>query len=60
MDAIEEAALLAEFELVPRMLNGQLVYGWQRGTDTRFPCFLTEREAVSYMEDRLRRMRVFA
>jgi hypothetical protein len=41
------------------MLNGQLVYGWQRGTDTRHKCFLTEREAVSYIEDRLRRMRVF-
>jgi hypothetical protein len=59
VDTIEEAALL-EFELVPRMLNGQLVHGWQRGDNTRFPCFLTEREAVAYMEDRLRRMRVFA
>jgi hypothetical protein len=58
MDAIEEAALL-QFELVPRMLNGQLVYGWQRGDNTRFPCFVTEREAVSYVEDRLRRMRAF-
>jgi hypothetical protein len=31
----------------------------RRGDDTRGPCFLTEREALSYMADRLRRTAVF-
>jgi hypothetical protein len=31
----------------------------RRGDDTRWPCFLSEREALSYMADRLRRTTVF-
>jgi len=38
---------------------GQWVWGWRRGDDTRWPCFLSEREALSYMADRLRRTAVF-
>jgi hypothetical protein len=29
------------------------------GDDDRHPCFLTEREALAYMADRLRRIAVF-
>jgi hypothetical protein len=35
------------------------VWGSRRGDDTRWPCYLTEREALSYMADRLRRTAVF-
>jgi hypothetical protein len=31
----------------------------RRGDDTRFPCYLSEREALSWMADRLRRTAVF-
>jgi hypothetical protein len=37
------------YELEERPLNGQWVWGWRRGDDARHPCFLTEREALSYM-----------
>jgi hypothetical protein len=47
------------FQLEERPLRGQWVWGWRRGDDTRHPCFLTEREALSYMADRLRRVAVF-
>jgi hypothetical protein len=42
------------------MLKGVLVYGWARGDDERWPCFLERRLAVSWMRDRLVRERVFA
>jgi len=45
--------------LEERPLRGQWVWGWRRGDDTRWPCFLTEREALSYMADRLRRTAAF-
>jgi hypothetical protein len=47
------------YELEERRLNGRWVWGWRRGDDTRHPCFLTEREAISYMRDRLTRIAVF-
>ena len=47
------------FELEERPLHGQWVWGWRRGDDTRFPCYLSEREALSWMADRLRRAEVF-
>jgi len=31
-----------------------------RGDDGRWPCFLTRREALNWMADRLARVRVFA
>jgi hypothetical protein len=34
-------------------------HGWARGDDDRWPCFLEERQAVSWMRDRLTRGRVF-
>jgi hypothetical protein len=53
------AAAERGFELEERPLRGQWVSGWRRGDDTRWPCFLTEREALSYMADRLRRAAAF-
>jgi hypothetical protein len=47
------------FTLEERPLRAHWVWGWRRGGDTRHPCFLTEREALSYMADRLRRTAVF-
>jgi hypothetical protein len=38
---------------------GQWVWGWRRGDDTRFPCCLSEREALGWMADRLRRIAAF-
>jgi hypothetical protein len=47
------------FELEERPLRGQWVWGWRRDDDTRFPCYLSEREALSWMADRLRRAAAF-
>ena len=47
------------YELEERPLAGQWGWGWRHGDDTRHPCFLTEREAISYMRDRLTRIAVF-
>jgi hypothetical protein len=54
-----DAAAEQGFTLEERPLPGQWVWGWRRGDDTRWPCFLIEREALSYMADRLRRSAVF-
>jgi hypothetical protein len=58
MQVIEQARERG-FELEERPLRGQWVWGGRRGDDARWSCFLTEREAVSYMADRLRRTAVF-
>jgi hypothetical protein len=55
---VRTAAAERGFELEERPLRGQWVWGWRRGDDTRFPRYLTEREALSYMADRLRRTAV--
>jgi hypothetical protein len=56
---IREAARDQGLELEERPLRGQWVWGWRRGDDTRSPCYLSEREALSRMADRLRRVAVF-
>jgi hypothetical protein len=58
MDVLEAAAERG-FELEERPLRGQWVWGWRRGDDAGWPCFLSEREALSYMADRLRSTAVF-
>jgi hypothetical protein len=58
MQVIEQARERG-FELEERPLAGRWVWGWRRGDDTRHPCFLTEREAISYMRDRLTRIATF-
>ena len=47
------------FELEERPLQGRWIWGWRRGDDMRFPCYVSEREALSWMADRLRRTAVF-
>jgi hypothetical protein len=42
------------------MSAGQWAVSWVRGGDDRWPCFLEERQAISWMRDRLSRGRVFA
>ena len=46
------------YELDEKPLDGIWVWAWRRGDDERHPCFLTEREALSFMEDRVRRSAV--
>jgi hypothetical protein len=57
-EVIDEAAELG-FEPVDRMVKGRLVFGWARGDDERWPCFLERRLAISWMADRLMLTRVF-
>jgi hypothetical protein len=58
MDTIEEAAARG-FTLHESYVAGRDVWAWRRGDDHRHPCFLSEREALSYMADRLRHIAVF-
>jgi hypothetical protein len=53
----EEAA--EGFELVERTSTGVAAVRWARGYDDRWPCFLEERQVISWMRDRLTRGRVF-
>lgn len=48
------------FEMIEKPLNGKWVIGWARGDDERWPCYLEMRQAISWMRDRLQRIRVFA
>jgi hypothetical protein len=57
-EALHEARIDG-FVLVERMSAGQWAVGWARGDDDRWPCFLEERQAFSWMRNRLRRGRVF-
>jgi hypothetical protein len=59
-DDVLDQALADGFELEERPLQGRWVCGWCRGDDTRYPCFLTRREALDWMQDRLHRIAVFA
>jgi hypothetical protein len=58
VDVIEQARRQG-FELEERVLGDAWVHGWSRDGDERWPCFLTEREALSWMDDRLRRTAAF-
>jgi hypothetical protein len=59
MDDVLDAAFERGFELDEKPLDGRWVWAWHQGDDWRHPCFLTEREALRYMEDRLRRIAIF-
>ncbi len=48
------------FELVERPIAGQWCWGFVREGDERYPAFLEQRQAVSYMADWLGRGRAFA
>jgi hypothetical protein len=57
-EIIEEAEA-AGWSLVERIVRGEWVWGWARGDDERWPCYCERRLAVSWMQDRLVRERVF-
>jgi hypothetical protein len=62
---IDETDLIAraasrDFSFVQRETDtGQLVWAWRKGEDTRYPRFLTRREAFAWMEDQLGRGAAF-
>ncbi len=58
MDVIAEACERG-FELEERVLGDAWVWGWARGDDDRWPCFLEHRLALSWMDDRLGRIGIF-
>ena len=58
-DEVVEVAREQGFEIIERQVNGRWCVGWARGGDERWPCFLEERLAVSWMRDRIRRQGVF-
>jgi hypothetical protein len=59
--AVDVRAAAAErgYQLDKKPLDGRLVWAWHRGDDDRHPCFQTEREALTYMEDWLQRVAMF-
>ena len=48
-DEVLDRARADGFELIERMSAGQWAVGWARGDDDRWPCFLEERQAISWM-----------
>src|SRR5215216_3737336 len=56
-DEVIDQARAEGFELIERISGDQWVQGWARDGDELGPCFLTEREALSWMSDRLQRSR---
>jgi hypothetical protein len=56
---VREAARDQGFTLEERPLRGQWVWEWRCHDDTRWPFYLSEREALSWMADQLRRAVVF-
>jgi hypothetical protein len=60
-NTVEERAEAAGYRLARRSLRGQLVWWWQvtsEPDDTRQPCFLERRQALSYMDDMLDRLAI--
>ena len=58
---VEDRAATAGYRLAQRRLNGRLVWWWQLFADpedTRQPCWLERRQAISYMQGVLRRVTV--
>ena len=60
-DDVLEAAVDEGFDLHERLAGdvGPECWGWHRGDDDRWPCFLERRQAISWMGDRRRRSGVF-
>jgi hypothetical protein len=58
---VEDRAEAAGYRLARRSLQGQLVWWWQviaDPDDTRQPCWLERRQALSYMDDMLDRLAI--
>ena len=55
-DEVLEAAATEGFDLHERITphTGHEAWGWHRGDDDRWPCYLERRLAISWMRDRLR------
>jgi hypothetical protein len=60
-DDVLDAAAAQGFDLHARIASytGDEAWGWHRGDDDRWPCFVERRLAISWMADRLRRAGVF-
>ena len=58
-DEVIDQAATDGFELGERVVGDAWVWGWARGDDERWPCFLERRLALDWMRDRLTRGRVF-
>jgi hypothetical protein len=56
---VRAAAATEGFELDEKPLDDRWVWAWHRGDDWRWPCYLEERQALSWMADRLRRQGIF-
>ena len=59
-DEVIDQAALDRFELEERACQDAWVWGWARGDDSRWPCYLEQRQAIDWMRDKLSRGRVFA
>jgi hypothetical protein len=58
-DEVLDEARADGFELIEWMSSGVWTVGWARGDDDRWPCYLEQRQAISWLADRLARQRVF-
>ena len=58
-DEVLREAAFDGFELEERACQDAWVWGWHRGEDRRWPCYLERRQAINWMRDRLSRGRVF-
>jgi hypothetical protein len=60
-NAVLELAAREDFDLHERLAAymGEEAWGWHRGDDDRWPCFVERGQAISWMADRLRRAGAF-
>ena len=59
-DEVLDQADAEGFELEERPLRDKWVWGWCRGDDQRWPCYIERRQAIDWMRDRRNRGRIFA
>jgi hypothetical protein len=59
-DDVLRSAAFDGFELEERACRDACVWGWHRGDDRRWSCYLEKGQALNWMRDRLNRGRVFA
>jgi hypothetical protein len=58
MDVMTEAERLG-FHVEETRVDGVTVWGWRRGSDRDWPCFLTKGEALAWMEQGIRSASLF-
>jgi len=59
-DEVIDHARAEGFELVERPVARKWCWGFVRENDDRYPAFGEQRQAISYMNDWLRRGRIFS